>query len=127
MNERPARPPAGRSALGLGRSAIDCRRAAAREYRASLRLEGHRSITRVNLGNVEAGRGRWRLAERCYRRALRDSSSDYDAMNNLATALIQQGRKRAEARTWAVRAVEGSAGRDSVYRATLDQVDRGAR
>jgi len=97
---------------------------AAREYRASLRLDPHQGRARVNLGNVDAGRGRWRAAEKSYRRALRDSVGDADAMNNLAIALHRQSRKPDEARQWAERAVAAGGARDSLYRATLDEVAR---
>jgi Flp pilus assembly protein TadD len=92
---------------------------AAAEYRRALRLDRHQARTRVNLGNVEAARERWRRAESCYRRALRDSSTDYDAMNNLAVALQTQRRRLDEARALAERAVAAGGARDSVYRATL--------
>lgn len=98
---------------------------AATEYRKSLRLDPRRSQTWVNLGNVEAAGGRWRAAEKCYRRALRESPTDADAMNNLAVALLRQGRNRDEARGLAERALAAGGGRDSVYRATLDEVNRG--
>ena len=95
---------------------------AAREYHRSLRLDAHQGRARVNLGNVDAARGRWRAAEKSYRRALRDSVTDADAMNNLAIALSRQGRRPDEARAWAERAVTTGGERDSLYRATLDEV-----
>ena len=95
---------------------------AASEYRHALRVEPHRAGTRVNLGNVEAARGRWRRAEKCYRRALRDSSTDADAMNNLAIALLKQRRKLDEARELAESAVSRGGGQDSLYRSTLDDI-----
>jgi len=100
---------------------------AAKEYRKALRLDPRQTRTRVNLGNVEGARGRWGAAETCYRRALRDSTTNYDAMNNLAIALMRQGRKRDEARVWAERAVQGGGDRDSIYRATLDEVNAARR
>lgn len=96
---------------------------AAREYRRALSRAPRDSRTRVNLGNVEAARGRWSRAERCFRRALADSTTNYDAMNNLAVSLIRQGRSRAEARALAERAVRAGVGRDSVYRSTLAEID----
>lgn len=99
---------------------------AAHEYRQALRLDHHQARASVNLGNVEAGRGRWHAAEMSYRRALRDSSTDADAMNNLAIALHRQGRAPLEARTWAERAVAAGGTRDSLYRATLAEVSAGA-
>jgi Flp pilus assembly protein TadD len=95
---------------------------AAHEYHRALRREPHRAHTRVNLGNVEAARGRWHRAEACYRRALRDSTTDTDAMNNLAVVLLRQRRSLREARGLAERAVEGGGARDSVYRATLAEI-----
>lgn len=100
---------------------------AASEYRHALRLDPHRAEARVNLGNVEAARGRWRSAEQCYRRALADSSTDVDAMNNLAIALLRQDRRLDEARALAERAVATGSGRDSVYRATLAEVKSARR
>ncbi len=100
---------------------------AAREYRRVLRLEPHQAQARVNLGNIEAARGRWKRAERCYRRALADSSTHADAMNNLAVALLKQDRRLEEARALAERAVGTAGPRDSIYRATLDEVKAGQR
>lgn len=100
---------------------------AAKEYAKSLKLDSHQSRTHVNLGNVHGAKGRWRDAEACFRRALRDSSTNYDAMNNLAVALLKQGRNRDEARALAERAVSAGGDRDSLYRATLDEVERGAK
>lgn len=99
---------------------------AAQEYRKALRLDPHQIRSRVNLGNLEAAGGRWRSAEKLYRRALADSANDYDAMNNLAVVLLRQGRKLDEARVLAERAVAGGGARDSIYRATLAEV-KGAR
>jgi Flp pilus assembly protein TadD len=95
---------------------------AAREYRKALRLDSHQARARVNLGNIAAATGRWGGAEKCYRRALSDSTTDYDAMNNLAVALLRQGRRLDEARALAERAVAAGSERDSVYRATLAEV-----
>lgn len=96
---------------------------AAREYRHSLKLDPHGAQARVNLGNVEAARGDWIAAEKCYRRALADSATDLDAMNNLAIALLKQGRQLDEARALAERAVAAGGERDSIYRATLTEVN----
>jgi Flp pilus assembly protein TadD len=100
---------------------------AASEYRHALRLDPHRAEVRVNLGNIEAARGQWRSAEKCYRRALTDSSTDVDAMNNLAIALLRQDRRLDEARSLAERAVAAGSVRDSIYRATLAEVKAGRR
>jgi Flp pilus assembly protein TadD len=100
---------------------------AAAEYRKALRLDSHQARARVNLGNVEAAKERWGRAEKCYRRALSDSTTDYDAMNNLAVVLLKQGRRLDEARALAERAVAAGGERDSVYRATLAEVKSGGR
>jgi Flp pilus assembly protein TadD len=100
---------------------------AAKEYHKALRLDSHQARVRVNLGNIEAANGRWGSAEKCYRRALRDSSTDYDAMNNLAVVLLKQGRPLDKARDLAERAVASGGERDSVYRATLAEVDSAGR
>ena len=110
--------------LGVAYESGGQRHLAVKEYHKSLSLDRHQSRTWVNLGNVEAADGRWRAAEKAYRRALRDSSTNADAMNNLAVALLRQGRNRGEARAWAERAVSAG-GPDSVYRATLDEVNGG--
>ena len=95
---------------------------AANEYHRSLRLDPTRSAVRVNLGNVEAARGKWSRAEKCYRRALTDSVTNADAMNNLAVALLKQDRHLEEARSLAERAVAAGGERDSLYRATLAEL-----
>ncbi len=100
---------------------------AAREYRAALHLDPHNRQARFNLGNVAAAAGHWRSAEKCYRRALRDSSTDADVMNNLAIALLRQGRKASEAQALAERAVGIGGERESTYRATLAEVKAGRR
>lgn len=100
---------------------------AAREYHRALKLDPAHHHARFNLGNVEAARGRWPAAEKCYRRALRDSSDDADAMNNLAIALLRQGRKLDEARTLAARAAASGGARDSLYRATLTEIEAASR
>ncbi len=99
---------------------------ARREYKKSLRLAPRQSRTWVNLGNVEAARNRWPAAESCFRRALRDSSSNHDAMNNLAFALFQRRRRLDEALSLAERAAAAGGERDSIYRATLEEI-RAAR
>ena len=93
--------------------------------RKALRLDPHQARARVNLGNTEAADARWGHAEKCYRRALADSATDYDAMNNLALALLRQGRHLEEARALAERAVAAAGERDSTYRATLAEVKAG--
>jgi len=99
---------------------------AAREYRRALKLDPHFGRARLNLGNTQAAVGRWPAAEREYRRALGDLPGDPDAPNNLAMALLRQGRDLAAAESLAVTAVRLAAGRDSLYRATLADV-RAAR
>jgi len=105
--------------LGVAYEAGGQTQLAAKQYRQSLRLDSHQSRTWVNLGNVQAADGLWSDAEKSYRRALRDSSSDPDAMNNLAVALLRQGRHLEEARGWSERAIAVGGARDSIYRATL--------
>ena len=100
---------------------------AGKEYRKALRLEPAYAQARVNLGNIEAASGDWGSAEKCYRRALKDSPDDYDAMNNLAVALLKQGRQLDEARALAERAVAAGGARDSLYRATLAEVESARR
>ena len=99
---------------------------AASEYHKALRLDSHQARVWVNLGNVEAAGGRWRAAEASYRRALRVAPADADAMNNLAVALLRQHRSRDEARALAERAVAAGGERDSVYRATLAEMNGSA-
>ena len=99
---------------------------AAREYQNALRQDRHFATARVNLGNVAAKEGRWSRAERCYRQALRDRPADPDAMNNLAMALLRQGRGLAEAESLASRALRANEA-DSSYRATLEEVRRAKR
>jgi len=96
--------------------------AAAHEYRRALSLDSGMSRARVNLGNVEAARGKWSSAEKHYRRALTDSVTDADAMNNLAVALLRRGKRLDEARALAERAVASGGPRDSIYRATLEEI-----
>jgi Flp pilus assembly protein TadD len=99
---------------------------AAREYRRALDIDPRHGRARLNLGNVEAAAGRWSKAEREYRRALRDLPGDPDPPNNLAMALLRQGRDLAEAEALAEQAVSLAAPQDSLYRATLAEV-RAAR
>lgn len=108
--------------LGVAYEASHRLNSAAREYRRALSLDPGMSRARVNLGNVEAARGRWAAAEQCYRQALRDSTTDADAMNNLAVALLRRGKRLDEARAFAERAVAMGGARDSIYRATLEEI-----
>jgi Flp pilus assembly protein TadD len=100
---------------------------ARKEYRKSVRMDPGHARTWVNLGNADAAGGRWRDAERSYRRALVLDAADADAMNNLAVALHEQGRRGQEARELARRAVAMGGARDSVYRATLDELESSER
>lgn len=93
------------------------------EYRRSLRLDPHQSVVWVNRGNLEAAQGAWTTAEKRYRRALREAPANADAANNLAFALLQQGRLDA-ARGFALAAVSHGGARDSVYRDTLAEIER---
>jgi Tfp pilus assembly protein PilF len=99
---------------------------AEREYRRAVRRDARFAVAKVNLGNLAAARGRWAEAERWYRTALRDRADDPDAMNNLAVALTRRGRRLDEAEALAERALASGA-RDSLYRATLDEVRRARR
>ena len=101
-------------------------RLAAAEYRRALRLDRRQVRARVNLGNLAGARGDWRGAEREYRRAVRLAPADADALNNLAYALVRRGRRLDEAERLAARAAASGGARDSIYRATLDEV-RAAR
>lgn len=100
---------------------------AAREYRRALRLDPHLAHARVNLGNVLAAGGHWGDAEKSFRRALADSATDYDAMNNLAIALLRQRRNLPQARALAERAAASGADRDSIYQATLAEIRAATR
>ncbi len=113
--------------LGVSYEASGQLELAAREYRRASTLAPHDARPRVNLGNVEATRQRWPRAERCYRRAIRDSATDADALNNLAMALLRQRHGLAEARTLARRAVSLGGERDSIYQTTLDEIESVAR
>jgi Flp pilus assembly protein TadD len=99
---------------------------AAREYRRALRRDPSLARARVNLGNLAAGLGRWKRAAAEYRRALRVAPDDGDALNNLAMALLRLGGDLEEAERLAERAVGAGTPRDSIYRATLEEV-RAAR
>lgn len=111
--------------LGVAYEMQGQRDLAAREYRRALKMDAHYGRARLNLGNVEAAAGRWERAEREYRRALTDLPGDPDPPNNLAVALLRLGRGLVEAESLAVRAVALAPGRDSLYRATLDEVRAG--
>lgn len=113
--------------LGVAYETGDHAALAAKEYHKSLKLDSHQSRAWVNLGNVQAAQGRWSAAEKSFRHALRDSATDADALNNLAVALTRQGRDRDEARALALRAVAAGGERDSVYRATLAEIDGGVK
>lgn len=84
------------------RAAIELERAgrldqAAERYTQVLEASPESLRAWVNLGNVEAGRGRTLDAERAYRRALSISPHDPDALNNLAWLLLQEGSRLVEA------------------------------
>ncbi len=99
---------------------------AAKEYR---RVPAPRPAPEPRLGQPRQ-RGRRRAADGPRRRSATGARCarfrrDADAMNNLAIALLRQGRDLVEARAWAERAVAAGGERDSVYRATLAEFDRG--
>jgi tetratricopeptide (TPR) repeat protein len=84
------------------RAALELERAgrldeAAERYTQVLEVSPESLRAWVNLGNVEAGRGRPQDAERAYRRALSISPDDPDALNNLAWLLLQEGSRLEEA------------------------------
>jgi Flp pilus assembly protein TadD len=112
--------------LGVAYERSGDRRLAERQYRAALRKDHGLARARVNLGNLRASESRWAAAEREYRRALRLHPEDPDAMNNLAYALLRRGRTLGEAESLAAGAVRVSGARDSIYRATLEEI-RAAR
>jgi tetratricopeptide (TPR) repeat protein len=89
-------------ALGQIRAAVELEEAgrpdeAAGEYQRILQAHPESLRAWVNLGNVEAGRGRTDEAERAYRRALALSPGDPDASNNLAWLLLEEGTRLEEA------------------------------
>ncbi|MFI5184848.1 MAG: tetratricopeptide repeat protein [Vicinamibacteria bacterium] len=84
------------------RAAVSLERAgrldeAAEQYTQILEARPESLRAWVNLGNLEAGRGRPQDAERAYRRALAVSPDDPDALNNLAWLLLQEGSRLEEA------------------------------
>jgi len=96
---------------------------AGREYRRAARIDRHYATAWLNLGNLDAREDRWKRAARHYRRALRFASADPDVLNNLAVALTRtRPARRDEAERLARRAVAIGGARDSLYRATLDDV-----
>lgn len=98
---------------------------AEREFRKATRRDPHFARAWLNLGNVSAAQGRWDRAVSRYRRALHEDPRSADAMNNLAFALIQRPDARTdEAERLARAAVAAGGERDSIYRATLDEVLR---
>ena len=101
--------------------------AAGREYRRALRRDSRFGRAIVNLGNLEARRGRWTAAERRYRHALRVMPGDPDALNNLAVVLLRSGRKLDEAERLARSAALAAGERDSIPRATLAEVQAARR
>ena len=100
--------------------------AAEREYRRALRRDRRLVRAHVNLGNIEASEGRWGAAGRRYRSALAVAPGDADARNNLAMALLRQGRRLDEAEWLARSAVALAGSGDTIARATLAEV-RAAR
>ena len=99
-------------ALAHMRAAVELERAgrldeAAMRYTQVLEASPESLRAWVNLGNVEAGRGRPQDAERAYRRALSVSPDDPDALNNLAWLLLQEGSRLEEAEALAHDAAQG--------------------
>ncbi len=108
--------------LGVAYEVAGDPQSAAREYRRALAREPGFARAWVNLGNLHAGRRRWALAERCYRRALLHAPADADARNNLAVTLLRRDRRLGEAEWLARSAVALAGARDSIPRATLAEV-----
>ena len=94
------------------------------EYHQAVRLDPRLARAWVNLGNAAGAAGHWAEAEDCYRRARSLDPGEPDAMNNLAVALLHARRQSAldEAEDLARCAVATGGARDSIYRATLDEV-----
>jgi len=76
----------------------------------------------VNLGNVEAARGRPQDAERAYRRALSVAPEDPDALNNLAWLLLQGGSRLEEAEALAHGAARGRGPHQALVLDTLARI-----
>ncbi len=73
-------------------------------YRGVLAVRPESVRAWVDLGNAEASAGRGTQAEQAYRQALRISSEERDALNNLAWLLLREGRQLEEAEALATRA-----------------------
>ena len=95
---------------------------AAERYRQVLEASPESLRAWVNLGNVEAGRGRPQGAERAYRRALSISPDDPDALNNLAWLLLQEGSSLEEAEALAQRAARRRGPDQALILDTLAQI-----
>jgi Flp pilus assembly protein TadD len=115
--------PAEHNDLGLAYETHGQLDLARREYRHAVRIDRHYATAWLNLGNLDARQDHWKQAAKHYHRALRFASADPDALNNLAVALTRtRPARRDEAERLARRAVAIGGPRDSVYRATLDDV-----
>ncbi len=80
-------------------------------YRKLLAETPDAPLVWTNLGNAEAGRRQWALAEAAYRQALALDPASADALNNLAWLLAEHGDRPAEAEELARRAA-AAAGTD---------------
>lgn len=94
---------------------------AVREYERAAELDSAWARPLINRGNVQAGRGQWRAAEKSYRQALRREPGNAEAMNNLAWVLLQL-REAEEARAWARKAV-AAAPAEVTYFDTLAEIE----
>lgn len=74
---------------------------AEKQYRRSLVLDRRRPEPWIALGNLAFGRGDLRLAERCYKKALKLAPEHAGAANNLAMVYVSRGERLAEARALA--------------------------
>jgi tetratricopeptide (TPR) repeat protein len=109
-----------RRALALeGEGRIDD---AATLYREVLEVRPLSVRAWVDLGNAEAGRRRPDEAERAYRRALEISPEDRDALNNLASLLLEEGTRLEEAEALAAKAASGTGPDRPLALDTLGQI-----
>jgi tetratricopeptide (TPR) repeat protein len=94
---------------------------AAALYRQVLEVRPQSVRAWVDLGNAEAVRRRPEEAERAYRRALEIAPEDRDALNNLASLLLEEDTRLEEAEALAAKAAS-QAGRDRAL--ALDTLGR---
>ncbi len=92
---------------------------AGKEYALALKKRPDWKVPRFNLGNIAFKAGDYRKAEESFREVLELDPNDPDALNNLANALLLQGRSK-EAREAVDRAL-GIKNRDE-YLDTLRKI-----